>query len=160
MTVSEAIREKPGASKTVRGTIFSISTIFKVAMKLCYKCLNCSTINQGYHIINEGDTKLTIYFRSEHDIPRKCVNCGEKNFTLDYELSKFNDAKIVVLQNVDLASDLDETLEVMLLGEDTKDVKAGEVVIIRGSLYYGTLNLGRQSKTKNNHVNDCQVCNI
>ena len=67
---------------------------------------------------------------------------------LDYKLSTFNDAKIVVLQNADLTADLDETLEVMLLGEHTKDVKAGEVVVIRGSIYYGASNLGKQSKTK------------
>ena len=36
LTVSEAIRERPGANKTVRGTIVSVSSIFKVAMRLDY----------------------------------------------------------------------------------------------------------------------------
>ena len=53
---------------------------------------------------------------------------------MDFNASKFNDAKIVVLQNVDLTSDLDETLEVLLLGEHTKDVKAGEIVVVRGCI--------------------------
>lgn len=52
------------------------------------------------------------------------------------------------MQNVDLSSDLGETLEVMLLGEHTKDVKAGEVVIIQGSMHYGQSNLGSRAKTR------------
>ena len=146
LTVSEAVREGHGSNKTVRGTIFSVSTLFKVATSLYYKCMSCGTINNGF-------IGITIYFGHENNNNHssssgRCVNCAERMLELDYKLSTFNDAKIVVLQNADLTADLDETLEVMLLGEHTKDVKAGEVVVIRGSIYYGASNLGKQSKTK------------
>jgi DNA replicative helicase MCM subunit Mcm2 (Cdc46/Mcm family) len=67
---------------------------------------------------------------------------------LDFDLSKFNDAKIVVLQNVDLTLDMDETLEVLLLSKDTENVRAGETVVIKGSIKYGHSNLGRAGKGK------------
>ena len=146
LTVSEAIRERPGANKTVRGTIVSVSSIFKVAMRLDYRCCNCNTTNEG----RVNHVTGTAYFASDNSdaVPKKCVNCGEKEFTLIDECCIITDGKVVKLQNVDLSTDLDETLEAMLLGDHTKDVSAGEVVIIQGSIYYGQSNLGSPAKLR------------
>lgn len=144
LSVSEAVREKAGSNKTVRGTVISISAIFKAVVKTGYRCLNCHTINEG----RGNRTKVNIYFNDESTAPKKCVNCSEKYLELDGESSIINEAKIITLQNTDLRADLDETLEVLLLDEYTKDVRAGETLLITGSIYYGQSNLGRQSKSR------------
>lgn len=62
-------------------------------------------------------------------------------------LTEMDDAKIITLQNIDLNTDLaDESLEVLLLGDNTKYTRAGEVVTINGSIYYGISNSGVPSK--------------
>ena len=128
-------------------------------MRLDYRCLNCNVTNEG----RVNQVTGTAYFASEDNkaTPKKCVNCGEKEFTPIDEHSVITDGKVVTLQNVDLSTDLDETLEVMLLGDHTKDVKAGEVVIIRGSIYYGQSNLSSRAKTRKTvALMAARVCNV
>ena len=141
LSVSEAIREKAGPNKIVRGTIVSVSTPFKVTNRMAMRCLNCNTINECS--IPNGHV---VYPELQIRKPNKCVKCGEKELEINEALTEMDDAKIITLQNTDLISNLDETLEVMLFGDNTKYTKAGEIVTINGTIYHGISNMGIPSK--------------
>lgn len=49
------------------------------------------------------------------------------------KLTEMYDAKIITLQNIDPTTNLDETLEVMLFGDNTKYTKAGEIAIVKNT---------------------------
>lgn len=116
LTVSEAIREKVGDGKIVRGTVVSVSTPFKVITQMVLRCLNCNIINQC-----TLTTHVAVYPEFQIKKPSKCFNCEEKDYlVVDDKLTEVDDAKIIMLQNIDLNADLDEQLEVMLLGDNTK----------------------------------------
>ena len=143
LTVSEAIREKVGDGNIVRGTIVSVSTPFKVITQMALRCLNCNTINQCTIM-----TSVAVYPELQIKKPAKCFDCGEYDLIIDDKFTEMDDAKIIALQNIDLNADLDEQLEVMLLGDNTKYTQAGEVVTINGSIYHGISNNGTPDKNR------------
>jgi replicative DNA helicase Mcm len=142
--VSEAIREKPGEGKIVRGTVVSVSSPFKVTFKIVYRCPDCRTTNEG-HSTTRGPM---VYPLLQMQKPSKCINCGEKDFEIDESRTEMDDAKIITLQNMDLSNgdQVDETLEVLLMGDNTKYTRAGEVVTINGNLKCGISNNGIPGK--------------
>ena len=144
LTVSEAIRENPG-NKIVRGSIVSVTTPFKVAYSASWECLGCHT-SSGFSINNDTNASPIVYLNNHE--PTKCENCGEKEFSLDYDRSVFDDAKIVSLQNNDVSQDLDEQLEVMVCGDYTKDIRAGETLTIHGRTHISSSN--NSSSSRNN----------
>lgn len=108
------------------------------------RCLNCNIINQC-----TLTTHVAVYPEFQIKKPSKCFNCEEKDYlVVDDKLTEVDDAKIIMLQNIDLNADLDEQLEVMLLGYNTKYTRAGEVVTINGSIYHGTSNNGTPGKNR------------
>jgi DNA replicative helicase MCM subunit Mcm2 (Cdc46/Mcm family) len=142
LSVSEAIRERAGPNKIVRGTIVSVSTPFKVFTKMAVRCLNCNTLS---------DCRLpspVVYPHLQVKKPEKCSNCEDTELETANESTEMDDAKIITLQNTDLTNDLDETLEIMLFGDNTKYTKAGEIVTINGTLYHGISNMGVPSKAR------------
>ncbi len=146
LTVSEAIREKTGKGKTVRGTVVSISSPMKVTLHREYRCLNCQRVNPSVKLTSGPVLYPALQLKS----PSKCVNCEEEHFEIDDDSTEMDDAKIITLQNIDLINgdQIDETLEVLLMGDNTKYTRAGEVVTIQGTLYYGVSNIGTPGKNK------------
>ena len=146
LTVSEAIREKAGHGKTVRGTVVSVSSPMKVILHMEHKCLNCQVLNTSVKLTSGPVLYPALQLKS----PSKCVNCEEEHFEINNGSTKIDDAKIITLQNIDLTNgdQIDETLEVLLMGDNTKYTRAGEVVTIQGSLYYGVSNIGTPGKNK------------
>lgn len=141
LTVSDTIREKPG-NIIVRGSIVSVTSPFKVAYSAKWRCLECNTLT-GFSVTdsnNNSGIRPIVYLNDLK--PSKCANCGEKYFEFDYDNSVFDDAKIICLQNSgDTATqDLDEQLEVMVCGDYTRDIRAGEALTIHGRTYISTSN--------------------
>ena len=95
--------------------------------------------------MGEKNNSVPIVYLNNSE-PSKCVNCADKHFILDYEQSVFDDAKIICLQNSDLSQDLDEQLEIMVCGDYTKDIRAGETLTIHGRTYIGTSNNAPNSR--------------
>jgi DNA replicative helicase MCM subunit Mcm2 (Cdc46/Mcm family) len=147
LSVSQALREKSGKGKIVRGIISSVSTPFKVYTKLSFKCVDCNEVNDAVNIQTTPGMPI-IYSNLDTYKPQRCVKDKDENYeenknphqdvTLFFkceEESKSDEGRIIKIQNTDFTKNTDDTLEVLLTGDNIDGVRAGETVTIHGSLH-------------------------
>ena len=79
-SVADALRLHSGPVK-VQGMITSLSQVFKMYIKIVYRCGNCGTINE--RLRKNQDIPV---FSLAGLAPSKCINCGEKT-SLMFDLS-------------------------------------------------------------------------
>jgi DNA replicative helicase MCM subunit Mcm2 (Cdc46/Mcm family) len=138
ISVSDAFHAKDNSSVVVYGQICAMYKKHDVIEGAIYECMNC----RGANYIHFARP-----YNREDDVPPSwydiCTICErtplsdeeKKNAkVLRYRLPKYRPALRVELMDVDTYEDID-TLQVVFLGEESKGVKVGERVTVRGKMY-------------------------
>lgn len=119
---SQALRKDNGTYK-VKGTIISISKLFKMISKIQFNCNTCHK-NEEF-----------VFPLPEFNIPKNfqpiCENC--KNVGEEYFKSVYINAVGVELQDAETFNDF-ERLPVFLFDQDTAEIRVGETVTILGDI--------------------------
>ena len=124
VTIFEAKRMQRGWVRTT-GSIIGMSPIYNMVTNLRWRCLECLTIN-GSAIPNDIP-----HYKDPTRNSSKCVNCGEKKLSPEYDYVPTID---VELQDPDTFDDLTR-MWIKLFNNDTTDVRINEVVSIQGRLH-------------------------
>jgi DNA replicative helicase MCM subunit Mcm2 (Cdc46/Mcm family) len=138
ISVSEAFHVKDNSSVAVYGQISAMYKKHDVIEGATYECMNCQGPNyihfpRPYNRVEE--VPLTWY-----DMCRSCERSPlsdeeKKNAKiLRYKFPRYMPALRVELMDVDTFEDID-TLPVMFFGEESKGVKVGERVTVRGKMH-------------------------
>jgi replicative DNA helicase Mcm len=122
LSVSEALRKHSGRFG-VRGTITSLSKLFKMISGYKGDCDNCYEFNEI--VLAEPVSSI----KAED---RKCANpnCQRLIKNVDYN---YCNAVNVELQDLEQFNDL-ERLPVLLFDKDTENVRVGENIIVKGQI--------------------------
>lgn len=122
LSVSEALRRHTGRFR-VKGTITSLSKLFKMISGFKGHCHNCDEFNEI--VFPEPVSNI----KSED---RKCANpnCQRLIENADYN---YCNAVNVELQDLEQFNDL-ERLPVFLFDKDTENIRVGENIIVKGQL--------------------------
>jgi len=122
LSVSEALRKHSGRFG-VRGTITSLSRLFKMISGFKGHCDNCDEFNEI--VLPEPVSSI----KAED---RKCTNpnCQKLIKNVDYN---YCNAVNVELQDLEQFNDL-ERLPVFLFDKDTENIRVGENIIVKGQI--------------------------
>jgi replicative DNA helicase Mcm len=119
-SVSEALRKHFGLMR-VKGTITSLTKLFKMIVSFkayCDKCMKLNEVNlpQPVFSVNPED--------------RKCSSCRTTISGVNYE---YCNVVIVELQDLETFNDL-ERLPVFLFDNDTENIRVGESITVEGQI--------------------------
>ncbi len=126
-SISDVIRMNKGQAIT-RGKIVGVSPIYKMITKVTLTCPTC----QGEWPFNYDKGMPAMSFKQNM---KYCTNCKkpEDNNELRIEFEHIDAKSISVQDPEDLQDDL-EKLHVVLLGDNTRNVRIGETAIITGNV--------------------------
>ncbi len=124
ITIFDAKRMQKGWVR-IPGTIIGVSPIYNMVTNLQWRCLECNYVSGS--AIDSGIPRYKDPTRNQS----KCVNCGEKSLSPEYEYVPTID---VELQDPDTTDDLTR-MWVKLFNNDTNDIRINEVVTIKGKLH-------------------------
>ena len=128
ISVSEALRKHFGRMR-VRGTITSLTKLFKMIVGFKAYCDKCNKLNEVCF------PEPVFNIKSED---RKCTNsnCQKLISNVNYD---YCNAVIVELQDLEQFNDL-ERLSVYLFDKNTENIRVGENVIVNGQIQINELN--------------------
>jgi len=118
--VSQALRSHMGRYR-VRGTITSLTKLFKMISGIEFYCQQCNKLN-------EVDLPEPVFNIKPED--KKCPGCNIIIRNMNYDLVN---AVAVELQDTEKLNDL-ERLTVYLFDKDTENIRAGENITIKGQI--------------------------
>jgi DNA replicative helicase MCM subunit Mcm2 (Cdc46/Mcm family) len=129
ISVAEAIRRSSG-KVVVKGMVIGLSSVIQVVTQTEFVCSNCGTSNSVFH--NPPLFALP-YFLSLANKSKRCDSCAEP---ASYGPSKHQNksSMIIQLQDEEKQNEL-ESLNVVLFGDQTVNVRNGEKAMIMGDLH-------------------------
>lgn len=116
---------------TVVGIIISRSSTFKTISKSEWVCNNISCGDHGSIIFNPPEVLPLKKFDNTYSNPIKCHGCGSNAFDVKHEYHDTVSVQIVDIEKTDNYNALD----VMLYDEASRNIIAGEVVIVAGDIH-------------------------
>jgi replicative DNA helicase Mcm len=123
-SVSDVIRMNEGRVMINAAKIIGVSAPYKLITEVILKCPSCKET-----WIHDFQDKPQVYYRQ---VMKYCPSCdGDPNDLR--AIYQQIDAKSITLQDIDLRDDL-EKLHVILLEEQTRNVRVGETVTIMGEV--------------------------
>jgi DNA replicative helicase MCM subunit Mcm2 (Cdc46/Mcm family) len=125
-SVSDVIRMNKGRVMLTKAKIIGVSPPYKMITKVTLECPAC-----GWESIHDFKDKPQISYRQTM---KYCPSCSEGLDRHDLiALFEHVDAKTITVQDVDLRDDL-EKLYVILLKDQTRNVRVGETATITGDV--------------------------
>ena len=157
LSVSEALRKIPNNEKgetthtqviKVRGMVSSMRPVMKMISGQCGRCIECGQLyyKRFEKPVFDMLSILTLCdMNSEKHTPVINANTGDVLHDIDGNIIRakaslntwpeYRNASIIELQDQEKFDDL-ERLPVILFDDDTRDVRAGEQVLVTGQIYF------------------------
>lgn len=124
-TVSEALRVKKGHVQVI-GQIVTVSSVYNMVSAADTECPNCGTKSTYNYYEKDGKPR----YAPPNMKDSKCTSCDEKGLKVR---PKWMSVVDVELQDTEKFNDI-ERLFVKLFEDDSKEVRAGEIVTVTGDL--------------------------
>jgi len=119
ITVSQALRYHTGKYR-VKGTITSLTSVFKMITSVEYECSNCNILQN----IKLPEPVFSV------KASKKCPSCSELSYLVRKD---YINTICVELQDRDTINDL-ERLSVFMFDKDTQNIRVGENTIIKSQI--------------------------